>query len=74
VLEVVYRNGALVPLEPLGLQENQRVKITLHLPAEKQAADALAAWQRVYDGLSDADVTEVETIALEREHFMPQRG
>jgi predicted DNA-binding antitoxin AbrB/MazE fold protein len=72
-LEVIYRNGALVPLKPLSLKENQRLRITLHLPAEKRAADALAAWQQVYDGLSDADVSEVEVIALDREHFMPQR-
>ena len=35
VLEVIYRNGAFMPLKPLGLPENQRLKITLHLPAEK---------------------------------------
>ncbi len=73
-LEVIYRNGTLVPLKPLGLKENQRLKITLHLPAVKRAADTLAAWQQVYDGLSDAEVSEVEVIALDREHFMPSRG
>ncbi len=74
VLEVIYRNGAFTPLKPLGLPENQRLKITLHLPAEKRVADALAAWQQVYAGLSDPDRSEVEAIALEREHFMPERG
>ena len=74
VLEVIYRNGAFMPLKPLGLAENQRLKITLHLPAEKRAADTLAAWQQVYAGLSDADMSEVEAIALDREHFMPERG
>ena len=64
VLEVIYRNGAFMPLKPLGLPENQRLKITLHLPAEKRAADTLASWQQIYAGLSDTDVTEVEAIAL----------
>jgi predicted DNA-binding antitoxin AbrB/MazE fold protein len=74
VLEVIYRNGAFLPLKPLGLPENQRLKITLHLPAEKRAADTLASWQQVYAGLSDTDVTDVEAIARDREHFMPERG
>ena len=52
-----------MPLKPLGLPENQRLKITLHLPAEKRAADTLASWQQIYAGLSDTDVTEVEAIA-----------
>jgi predicted DNA-binding antitoxin AbrB/MazE fold protein len=61
VLEVIYRNGALMPLKPLSLPENQRLKITLFLPAEKRAADTLAAWQQVHAGLSDTDVSEVES-------------
>ena len=70
VLEVIYRDGAFMPLKPPGLPENQRLKITLHLPAEKRVTDTLAAWQQVYAGLSDTDVTEVEAIVLDREHFM----
>ena len=73
VLEVIYRNDAFMPLKPPGLPENQRLKITLHLPAEKRAADTLAAWQQVYVGLSETDVNEVEAIALDREYFMPER-
>lgn len=63
-----------MPLKPLGLPENQRLKITLHLPAEKRAADTLKAWQQVYVGLSDTDVSEVEALALDRKHFMPEPG
>jgi len=74
VLEVIYRNGAFMPLKPLGLPENQRLKITLHLPAERRAADTLAAWQQVYAGLSGPELAEIEAIALDREHFMPERG
>jgi len=74
VLEVIYRNGALLLLKPLNLPENQRLKITLYLPTEKRAADTLAAWQQVYAGLSDVEVSAIEAIALERELFMPERG
>jgi hypothetical protein len=43
------------------------------LPAEKTAADTLAAWHQVDEGLSDDDVSEVEAIVLDRVHFMPER-
>jgi predicted DNA-binding antitoxin AbrB/MazE fold protein len=74
VLEVVYRDGVFTPLKPPGLLENQRLKITLHLPGEKLDVNTLAAWQAVYAGLSDSDIAEVETLALNREHFTPERG
>lgn len=38
----------------------------LETPSPEQL---LAAWQSVYRGLSDADISEVERIALDREHF-----
>jgi predicted DNA-binding antitoxin AbrB/MazE fold protein len=72
VLEVVYRDGVFRPLEPPGLFDGQMMMITLHLPSEEQPDEALAAWQRVYDGLSEADLTEVEAVALDRSHFMTQ--
>ena len=37
---------------------------------ERRAAAKLAAWQRVYAGLSDEDIAEVEKIALDRSQFL----
>ena len=73
-LEAVYRRGVLKPLKPLGLPENQQVLITLRLPAAEKPEDVLAAWQGVYAGLSAMEVAAVESIALDRSHFMPQRS
>jgi predicted DNA-binding antitoxin AbrB/MazE fold protein len=70
VLEAIYRGGVFRPLEPLALPDNQRVVITLQLPAQERPGEALAAWRQVYAGLSDEDVAEVEDIALDRSHFM----
>ena len=72
-IEVVYRNGVLMPLEPLALSENQRVKITLHPAAVEKPEDILADWQQVYAGLSDDEIAEIERIALDRDHFLPER-
>ena len=65
-VEVVCRNGVLVPLEPLALPENQRMRITLHLPVREQPEELLAALQQVYAGLSDGEIAEIETIARRR--------
>ena len=72
-VEVVYRNGVLMPLEPLVLPENQRMRIMLHVPTGEQPEELLAPWHQVYAGLSDEDIAEIERIALDRDHFIPER-
>ncbi len=36
IVEVIYQNGVLAPLQPLGLRENQRLQITLRVPASRR--------------------------------------
>lgn len=74
ILEAVYENGVLTPLESLDLPERQRVTIIIHVPAAEGADDALGAWQQVYEGLSDQDIAEIERIALDRSHFTRQEN
>lgn len=71
-LTALYDNGVLTPLEPLDLPEHQRVVITIHGPAPTDADGSLEAWQRVYQGLSEAEVSEIEAVALDRTRFMHQ--
>jgi predicted DNA-binding antitoxin AbrB/MazE fold protein len=66
----VYEHGVLTPLEPLDLAEHQRVIITIHGPAPQRPNETLDAWQRVYEGLSEEEVAQVEAIALDRSRFM----
>lgn len=71
VLEAVYEEGVLKPLQDPELDEHQRVVIELRpSSSEKVASNRLQAWQEVYEGLSDEDVAEVEQIALDRSRFM----
>lgn len=74
VLEAIYQNGVLTPLESLDLPEHQHVIITIHLPAPEEPDEALLAWQEVYAGLAEEDIAEIEHIALDRSHFMRQEG
>jgi predicted DNA-binding antitoxin AbrB/MazE fold protein len=71
VIEAVYEHGAFKPLEPVELPEGQRVTLSVE-PMALTAAEAeaqLQAWQRVYEGLSEDEVREVEAVALDRSRF-----
>ncbi len=63
VLEAIYEDGVLKPLEHPGLAEHERVFLEVRSAAEADAT--LRAWQGVFEGLSDEDVDEVARIALE---------
>jgi len=69
VLEAVYEDGVLKPLADPGLAEHQRVVVEIRLPSEPTAESELKEWHRVFEGLSDAEIAEVETITLDRSHF-----
>jgi predicted DNA-binding antitoxin AbrB/MazE fold protein len=71
-LPAVYEHGVLTPLEPLDLPDHQRVIITIHGPALESSNEMLEAWQRVYEGLSEEEVAQIEAIVLDRSHFMRQ--
>jgi len=68
-LEAIYENGVLRPLEDPGLSPNQRVVLELHDPGFQGSDSELEAWHQVYAGLSEDQVSEVERIALDRQHF-----
>ncbi|HEV7518275.1 MAG TPA: antitoxin family protein [Thermoanaerobaculia bacterium] len=69
ILEAVYEDGVLKPLRDPGLTEHQRVVVEIRLPSESAADSELEDWRRVYDGLSDSEIAEVEVIALDRSRF-----
>jgi predicted DNA-binding antitoxin AbrB/MazE fold protein len=72
MLEAIYENGVLRPLESLKLPEHQKVRITVQLLPVEDPDEELKSWHQVYAGLSDSDVVEIEAIALDRSHFMTQ--
>lgn len=74
VIEAIYENGVLTPLESLDLPERQRLIIIIRLPPTEDPDQALQAWQGVYEGLSEHEVVEIESIALDRNHFMRQES
>jgi predicted DNA-binding antitoxin AbrB/MazE fold protein len=69
ILEAVYEDGVLRPLEDPGLEEHQRVLLEIRTEPQEHASSALEGWHRVYEGLPDDEIAEIEAIALDRSHF-----
>lgn len=72
ILEAIYENGVLKPLESLKIPEHRKVTITIQLPPVENPDQELELWDRVYAGLSDREIGEIESIALDCSHFMTQ--
>ena len=72
ILEAIYENGVFKPIESLKLPEHQRVMITIQLPPVENPDEELESWRQVYAGLSDSDILQIESIALDRSHFIAQ--
>jgi predicted DNA-binding antitoxin AbrB/MazE fold protein len=69
-LDAVFKDGSFKPVNngSLPFSEGQRVKLTVEVPTEKRE-DLLGLAGEVYEGLSDKDIDEVESIALKRGSF-----
>jgi predicted DNA-binding antitoxin AbrB/MazE fold protein len=72
VIDAIYENGTLKPLEALDLPEHQRVRITIHEPIVEGPDETLEAWHQVYEGCTAEDIAQIEAIALDRSRFMRQ--
>jgi len=72
VVDAIYEQGILKPLEVLDLPEHQRVRITIHAVPPESPDEMLDAWHQVYEGLTDEEIRQIEALALDRRHFMRQ--
>ncbi len=73
VLEAVYSEGVLKPLEKLDLAENQRVHIVLSVPDTQDVEQVLEAWHEVYGDLPADEVAAIEKVILDRGHFVDRQ-
>jgi predicted DNA-binding antitoxin AbrB/MazE fold protein len=62
--DAVYENGVFRPLESVDLVDGLRVRLTMSHPAgpltDEQVQALIRLGQRVYEGLSDAQIAEIE--------------
>lgn len=72
-IDAIYENGTFRPLKPQAVEipEGRQVRITVD---DEIDPEALRLATRVYDGLSDQDIEDVEQIALDRSRFFGMRS
>ena len=73
-IDAIYEDGAFRPIESdvLSLKDGARVRLTVEQVTDDAEANVLDLAARVYAGLSDEDVSEIEKIATERSDFFSQ--
>lgn len=73
--DAVFEQGAFRPLKPFSessIPEGQTVRLRVE-PVELPN-EVLQLATSVYAGLSEQEITEIEKIILNREHFFDPRG
>tara|TARA_Y100000588_G_scaffold202125_1_gene215822 strand:- start:35 stop:259 length:225 start_codon:yes stop_codon:yes gene_type:complete len=65
-VEAVYENGVFKPLKAPEIPNGQQVRLEIEPLAQPAPEDLLDLAAQVYDGLSEKDIDEIETIALQR--------
>lgn len=70
-LVAVYENGAFRPTtdEDIALPDGTRVRLTVEPIAQNAQENILDLAAKVYAGLSDGEVADIERIAMDRTHF-----
>jgi predicted DNA-binding antitoxin AbrB/MazE fold protein len=73
-IEAIYQNGIFKPLAPVSeeIEEGETVEITIK-DKKLSPDEMLELAGKVYEGLSDEDIREIEKIALDRSNFFGDR-
>ena len=68
-VDVVNQAGVFRPVSPPELHEGERVRLTVERVAQAKPDDILKLASRVYEGLSQQDIDEIEDMARHRALF-----
>ena len=73
-IEAIYQNGMFKPLNPISeeITDGKKVEITIN-DKKLSPEEMLELASQVYEGLSEEDIAEIETIALDRSNFFGDR-
>ena len=68
-IEAIYENGVFKPISPLpDISEHKKVTLVIE-DNHEESCDVLSFATKVYDGLSQKDIEDIEILALDRNHF-----
>lgn len=68
-IDAVYQDGVFRPVSSPELPEGERVRLIVERVAQSTPDDILRLASRVYEGLSQQDIDEVEDMARHRALF-----
>ena len=70
-----YERGVFKPLQAVEYPEGQEVVLSVEplVMTPAQAQGHLSQWSEVYGGLTEEEIAEIEGLALDRSHFVPDR-
>lgn len=68
-IDAIYKDGVLRLARPLDIPDGRRVRVVVETVTPASAATILALAGRVYEGLSEEEIAEVEAVALRRDRF-----
>jgi len=69
-IDAVFDNGTFIPIgdQAITLSQGQRVKLIVETSPERQN-EVIELITKVYDGLTDSEIEEIEKITLTRNAF-----
>lgn len=73
-LDAIYEKGVFRPLTPPNVSDGQQVRLIIETLSESNTEEVLELAARVYEGLSQDQIDEIEQIALNRRHFFSSRA
>lgn len=73
-LDAIYKNGSFFPVgdSSISLSDGARVRLTVASIEQSSANNVLELAARVYAGLSESDIAEIERIATDRSSFFSE--
>ena len=73
-VEAVFQDGVFRPVQPPDLSEGDRVRLTIERVTQATPDEILELARQVYEGLSQADIDEIEHLARHRPMFADARS
>lgn len=70
-IEAIYENGTFRPIDPLdgSIDEGQHVQLTVRVVTGADGEDPLGMLTNFWDGMSEEEIEEVESIMLDRSNW-----
>ena len=74
-ISAIYENGVLKPLETVNIKEHSKVYLTIEIEEErkKKVEEILALIRKSREGLSEEELSIIESARLDKTLFFPER-